>query len=111
MDDLRHDKRVNAGTLSEEEGKLEGTDRKFRDCTTTCEGRDYPPEYRAMMCSGCRKRESPAPETVAILQLKEAIDGGMPVAQGQIPYAVWQVLGKLRQRDAAEIGAMRGMFG
>jgi hypothetical protein len=110
LDDLRHDSRVASNSLTEAEKQLEGTDRRFKDCHTTCQGRNYPPKYREQMCRECKKRDGLAPETILILRLKDCLDGGMPIGRDELPCAVWQVLGKLRQRDAAEIGAMR-IFG
>jgi len=64
------------------------------------------------VCQTCGKRTGLHPETVVVMDLRNALRGGMPLAREELPIWTWAVLGKLEAEDrstrTALVAAMMG---
>lgn len=89
LDDEEHDAKVRSGELKEDTRIL----RDWCQCPSPDACR-----FTDTECSVCRRRESAYPETGALMQLAQAMLGGMPMQRDELPYATWCALGEIRSR-------------
>jgi hypothetical protein len=93
MEDLKHDQEV----LKTGQGETRLL------CSRPCPAPSNLCRISKGRCLTCHKREGPSFEVSLLMSVSEMMDGGMPVAAGDLDAAQWRALSRIR--------AGKGIFG
>jgi hypothetical protein len=89
LDDLEHDEKVRSGDLKD--------DTRFRQDWMPCPNPALC-KFSRGECVNCGKRDAPRGETMRLVELSLAMDGGLPLQRGDLSMAQWLALGSIRRR-------------
>jgi hypothetical protein len=87
LEDMEHDRQV----LKKNEPKS----LRFLDPRRPCPSPKLCDFTQGRKCAACQRKQSVAPETAALLTLRDAALGGMPIRREELGHDQWVALGEV----------------